>query len=610
MSAIIVLQLAVFLPLFASGLIAACGRSREDLIARIASVAVALMFGNQIVLTGMFYDRTDTWQFALPFSHHQFNFMFRADLVGLVFGALTALFSLTIVRFSRVYMHRETGFRRFFVMIFLLAGGMQILALADSLATFFIGWELIGIASFVLIAFYREQKNSVRNALKVFAVYRIGDIGLFFGTLSLHLSGAGDSFGQLLPPYPVSGLLYFAVAGIILAAMAKSAQFPFSFWLPRAMEGPTPSSAIFYGALSVHAGIILLAKLQPVWQSLPGVPAVIVGVGLVTAVLAQGASRVHPSIKGRLAMSSVTQVGLIFAEIGLGLDQLALYHTVAHALMRSGQILISPSIISHLLRIKAAGLQTPFSAAPSIEKLLPPRLRATLWVLAFQDHLIEHRLTRAYYALADVLSVRNAPYIGVMVASFLISAAILTPDRPLMFSVTVCGLAGLMSVIAIVAHLSFRARLAFTATSLALTELVLIRLNTVDATLAVTMVTATVMLVSTVTLLIPADINGGSGFSGTWKKYPVRSTVIFICAAMLAGIPPSPLFFVEDIAWSGLISLSVPLAFILGLIHAMNGVALFKAAAYLTMGPEQMLRPAPKAVTQAVTYAPETSQAR
>src|SRR6185312_12339478 len=151
----------------------------------------------------------------------------------------------------------------------------------------------------LLIAFYRERQSAVRNALKTYSVYRIADIGML---LAACLQGGGERSGYLI------GLL------LLLAAIGKSAQFPFSFWVPRAMEGPTPSSALFYGALSVHAGAYLLLRTFTLWHVSLTVHLAIGVVGLATAIVASLVSRVQTTIKGQVGYASVSQVGMIFVE--------------------------------------------------------------------------------------------------------------------------------------------------------------------------------------------------------------------------------------------------------------------------------------------------------
>jgi NADH-quinone oxidoreductase subunit L len=202
-------------------------------------------------------------------------------LLDLYFDGITAVYLLVgafvtflITRYSRFYLHMEDGYKRFFntVLFFYLAYNLTVLA--GNFETLFVGWEMLGISSFLLIAFYRERYLPVRNAVKVFSIYRIGDIGIILAMwASHHLWHENINFITLLNEESVnehiaehSGIGLFIAVCLLLAAAAKSAQLPFSSWLPRAMEGPTPSSAIFYGSLSVHFGVFLLLRTFPFWE--------------------------------------------------------------------------------------------------------------------------------------------------------------------------------------------------------------------------------------------------------------------------------------------------------------------------------------------------------
>ena len=138
----------------------------------------------------------------------------------------------------------------------------------------FIGWEIIGLSSFLLIAFYRNRYLPVKNAFKVLSNYRISDVALMMAMWMLHhLTHRNirfDEFSDVASGnISKSGMVAFIAGMFLLAAIVKSAQFPFSSWLPRAMEGPTSSSAIFYGSLSVHIGVFLLLRTHPFWESIP-----------------------------------------------------------------------------------------------------------------------------------------------------------------------------------------------------------------------------------------------------------------------------------------------------------------------------------------------------
>ena len=183
---------------------------------------------------------------------------------------------LLVTIFSRFYMHREDGFKRFFNTVLLFFLGYNIVIFAGNFETLFIGWEFLGICSFLLIAFYRDRYLPVKNGLKVISLYRLGDICLILAMwMSHHLWHENITFLKLNDALLVAAHLrehewyaVFIALMIVLGAAAKAAQFPFSSWLPRAMEGPTTSSAIFYGSLSVHLGVFLLIRTYAYWESI------------------------------------------------------------------------------------------------------------------------------------------------------------------------------------------------------------------------------------------------------------------------------------------------------------------------------------------------------
>jgi NADH-quinone oxidoreductase subunit L len=270
--------------------------------------------------------------------------------------ALTATFLTgVVIIFSRTYLHREKGFKRFFNNLKFFYFGLLLVLLAGNLEMLFMGWEVLGVTSFFLIGFYRERYLPVKNALKVVSLYRIADISLLLGIWICH-----HYFGHSIDFATLDGLhspqahilnekIYeFAIPGVfLLAAMVKSAQFPFSSWLPRAMEGPTTSSAIFYGSLSVHIGVFLLIRTAPFWEGNFIFHVLIAVIGLLTVIVSTVTARVQASIKTQIAYSSIAQIGLMFIEVSLGLYWIAVIHFVANALLRSHQLMISPSVLSY-----------------------------------------------------------------------------------------------------------------------------------------------------------------------------------------------------------------------------------------------------------------------
>ncbi|MBI2788552.1 MAG: NADH/ubiquinone/plastoquinone (complex I) [Elusimicrobia bacterium] len=301
-----------------------------------------------------------------------FTIALRADVLSLVMLSLSAVLIWIVAVFSRRYMHRDPGFHRFFTLLNLFGAGTMLLFAAESFELLAVGWEFVGAASVLLVAFYQEREAPARGALRVLAAYRLGDIGLFAGAALLHHHHGAPS-----------GTAATAVGGLfLLAAMAKSAQAPFSGWLPRAMEGPTPSSAIFYGALSVHAGAYLLLRARPILDASARVPEAIIAVGALTALQGALVGRTCPDAKTSLAYATVTQLGLIFVEIGLGFDRLALWHIAGHAVLRTAQFLAAPSLLhDHHLLHSAAGGHLPAAGAP-FARLIPRPLQDWLYGFA------------------------------------------------------------------------------------------------------------------------------------------------------------------------------------------------------------------------------------
>src|SRR5882762_2594452 len=276
---------------------------------------------------------------------YEFFIDFYFDKITAVFLFVGAFLTFLVTVYSRYYMHRESGYKRFFNTILFFYLGYTLVIFSGNLETLFIGWEILGISSFLLIAFYRDRYLPVKNAVKVFSIYRIGDVGLILAMwLTHHLFHENITFLKLsnyelvhehLSTHTVVGVIISIL--ILLTAAAKSAQLPFSSWLPRAMEGPTPSSAIFYGSLAVHLGVFLLMRTFPFWEQQLSVRIFIGVLGLATTIITTGIARVQSSIKSQIAYASIAQIGLIFIETAAGYESLALFHFAGNAFLRTYQ---------------------------------------------------------------------------------------------------------------------------------------------------------------------------------------------------------------------------------------------------------------------------------
>jgi NADH-quinone oxidoreductase subunit L len=304
--------------------------------------------------------------------HYHFVFKFEFDRLSVPFVILTYLLCGTIAAFANRYMHREPGFNRFFVLLSLFVVGMVTTSLAGTIETLFSGWELVGLSSALLVAFFHERPAPATNGLHVWIVYRISDAALLLASIALHhMKGEGDFDKFLTGEWPDGGTLLspyqalFVGLLLLVAAMGKSAMVPFSGWLPRAMEGPTPSSAVFYGALSVHLGAFLLLRFSPILHQSLLLRVIVVAVGLTTAIFATIAGSVQTDIKSALSFASMTQVGLIFAEIGFGFQYLALVHILGHGCLRTLQFLRAPTLLYDIRTMEdAIGERLPhFSGA-------------------------------------------------------------------------------------------------------------------------------------------------------------------------------------------------------------------------------------------------------
>lgn len=338
------------------------------------------------------------------FRSENYNFFidFYFDKVSAVYLLMAGILSYLISVYSRVYLHKEAGYKRFFITFLVFFISIQIIVLSGNFETLFVGWEILGVTSFLLIAFYRYRYLPVRNGMKVFSMYRVADVGILLTMwLSHHLWHENITFLQLnnseavsehITAHPPTATIISLC--IILAACVKSAQFPFSSWLPRAMEGPTPSSAIFYGSIAAHIGVFLLLRTEPFWSQIPYVKIIIIAIGLVTALLATVAAQVQYSVKAQIAYASVAQIGLIFIEVAFGLDYLALFHMMGNAFFRSYQLLISPSVVAYAIREQFYQFKPVKWIGKSKAR---QRLDATLYVLGLNEWKLDSALYKIFW---------------------------------------------------------------------------------------------------------------------------------------------------------------------------------------------------------------------
>lgn len=375
------------------------------LVSAIGVLTLMLMFGKREVPIEF-----GNWV-SLPGGHFHFHIKFEFDRLSVPFTILTFVLVGTVGAFANRYLHREPGYGRFFLFYAVFLVGMVVASLAGTIETLFMGWELVGLSSALLVAFFHERKSPVANGQRVWSIYRIADAAFLIAAVVMHhLRGEGD-FSSLMGTGPWPGgeatlpSNQALLVGLLLlvAAAGKSALIPFSGWLPRAMEGPTPSSAIFYGALSVHLGAFLLLRVSPILEQSIWLSGAVVAIGLASAIFGAIASSVQSDVKSALAFSSLTQVGIITMEIGLGFRYLPLVHIIGHACLRTLQLLRAPTLLRDYHNLENAVGGRLQSGSASWVRRLPESLRVAVYRFGFErggfDALLNRIVVRPFLAI-------------------------------------------------------------------------------------------------------------------------------------------------------------------------------------------------------------------
>lgn len=268
----------------------------------------------------------------------------------------TALFSgliLLTARFSVNYLHREAAYHRFFLILGLFAGAIPCLILGGNLVLTWLGWELAGVCSFLLIVHARQRPIAARHTTRAFLTHRVGDAGFGLAIFVAYTSGGSLEWAKILTDFPVRGqsLSGSLALCLLLPALAKSALIPFSPWLTRAIEGSTPSSALFYGAVMVSVGAFLVLRLEPLFMTAPWAMALMAAAGLVTLIYGYLCGLTQSDVKTALIFATISQTGLIFLLAGSGFWTWAWWYMAAHAVLRALQFLNAPSLMHHALHL-------------------------------------------------------------------------------------------------------------------------------------------------------------------------------------------------------------------------------------------------------------------
>ncbi len=278
---------------------------------------------------------------------------FILDPLGSVMLTLVTTITLLVMIYSHGYMAHDKGYVRFFTYLALFSSSMMGLIISPNLLEIYVFWELVGMCSYLLVGFWYDRDGAANAAQKAFVVNRVGDFGLLLGILGLFWAtksfdfneialGVSQSVSENSLPVWAALLLCFLV---FLGPMAKSAQFPLHVWLPDAMEGPTPISALIHAATMVAAGIFLVARLQPLYSLFPSIQFIIALVGTITCFLGASIALTQMDLKKGLAYSTVSQLGYMMLAMGCGAPVAGIFHLITHACFKAMLFLGSGSVI-------------------------------------------------------------------------------------------------------------------------------------------------------------------------------------------------------------------------------------------------------------------------
>lgn len=420
------LQFFIYIPFLGYIISLLVNKKRETILANISittsSVQILLLF----VLSFFWYKEgaatLDIKQITL-LTTPEFDFFidYFFDKVSFVFLLVGCILTLLVSVFSKYYIHREPGFKRYFNNVQLFFLGYSIVVVSGNFETLFLGWEMIGVTSFLLISFYRNRYLPVKNAMKVVSLYRLGDVFLILAMwLSHHFWHGNISFYQILDFEKTATLIQnhqvlatFIGISIVIGAAIKSAMYPFSSWVARAMEGPSSSSAIFYGSLSIHLGVFLLLRTYPFWQHLILIKLLIISLGLLTSLICNSIAKAQPTVKTQIAYASITQIGIIFIEIALGYHQLALIHFLGNAFFRTYQILVSPSVLNYLIH-------NQFFTGVVKNLKIPSKLSNTFYMLSIKEYNMDITLFKYLWVpfkkISTKLSFFNNRYFYILIS--------------------------------------------------------------------------------------------------------------------------------------------------------------------------------------------------
>lgn len=603
-------SLLVLLPLVGFLVSLAVPGRRENPIVRVALVTLSIHTAAVIVFLVFWlwngHPFTDQRIFTLFHSQgFEFTLDFQFDEIAAAYMVVGALVTCIAAVYSCRDMRGEKDHKRLFNAILLFYLGYNLTIVSGNFETMFLGCEILAIASFFLIAFYKDQYLPVKNAIRFFSVYRIGDVGLTLAMWSGRHLWRGiaflklGSYGTVHEQPKTQGIIALLIPAMLLfTACVKSAQLPFSAWLPRAMESGSSASAIFYGSLSVHLGVFLLLRTILFWEHLLPMRMLISFIGLSTAVTATGIARTQSSVKQQIAYASIAQTGLMFIEVATGFKNLALFHFAGNAFLRAYQLLAAPSATGYLVREPFKRFVPHFK---SVEISLPKKIRYTLYTLNFRawnlDTLVDRYLWNPLKILGDRLNfLSDKRAVLIFAPLYLGGLYILIRKEIIPQNISAC-LPFLFSLIGLIMVLK-----SFTERLRTQTSWLLVMMNHFWVALAISfnerfsydqaflylggVVVAGVIGSVVLSKLKSLENNTGlDHFHGHSFKHPGLALIFLLCCFGVSGFPVTPTFLGEGFIFSFIHQNQIILATMIASSLTLNGLAVIRVYARVFLGP-------------------------
>jgi len=311
------------------------------------------------------------------------------DLIPILVSPLNctlALFGIVIMAvvttFSFDYIHKEIGFYKFFLNLNLFWLGQTLFIWSESYLYIFAGWEFIGISSIFLISYYDYRIGPVKNSLVAMGYFKLADIVLISSFLLLN-------YLDIAPAHTTFNIEYIAYTGIVVAGLIKSGSFPFTIWLPKAMEGPTPSSAVYYAALSVITGVTLILKYAPMFLQYPVVQNVLMITAILTILYSSLVSRIQTDAKKSLVYATSAQLGFVLLEISFGYYKLAVFHMISSSIIKTYQFLRTPSYLYMYHGMEGGVTNGTSQIGFRFDSLLPKSFRTGLYKLTYNHFYLD-----------------------------------------------------------------------------------------------------------------------------------------------------------------------------------------------------------------------------